>query len=161
MESIIADMTHSTFLPAPVIWARFVGALLFGAVIGFERELRSRPAGLRTHALVAVAASAFAILATEVIHSENLGDNDVQIDPLRVIEAVTAGVAFLAAGFIVFAKGEVKGLTTGAGIWLAAAIGLSIGFGYWMIALPATILGVVVLALLRRFEGFVELKAPK
>ncbi|WP_404864256.1 MgtC/SapB family protein [Georhizobium sp. MAB10] len=161
MESIIADMTHSTFLPTPVIWARFVGALLFGAVIGFERELRSRPAGLRTHALVAVAASAFAILATEVIHSENLGDNDVQIDPLRVIEAVTAGVAFLAAGFIVFAKGEVKGLTTGAGIWLAAAIGLSIGFGYWMIALPATILGVVVLALLRRFEGFVELKAPK
>jgi putative Mg2+ transporter-C (MgtC) family protein len=115
MESIIADMTHSTFLPAPVIWARFVGALLFGAVI----------------------------------------------DPLRVIEAVTAGVAFLAAGFIVFAKGEVKGLTTGAGIWLAAAIGLSIGFGYWMIALSATILGVVVLALLRRFESFVELKAPK
>lgn len=161
MDSIIADMTQPTFLPAPVIWARFVGALIFGAVIGFERELRARPAGLRTHALVAVAASAFAILATEVIHSDNLGDNAVQIDPLRVIEAVTAGVAFLAAGFIVFATGEVKGLTTGAGIWLAAAIGLSIGFGYWTIAVPATVLGVVVLALLRRFEGFVDLKAPQ
>ncbi|WP_099865030.1 MgtC/SapB family protein [Pararhizobium haloflavum] len=158
MDSIIADITQTTYLPAPVVWARLFGALLFGAIIGFEREMKSRPAGLRTHALVSTAAAAFALLATEVIHSDSLGDNEVRIDPLRVIEAVTAGVAFLAAGFIVFAKGEVKGLTTGAGVWLAAAIGLSIGFGYWMIAVPAAVLGVLVLTLLRKFETITSLK---
>lgn len=159
MDSIISDIAQPTYLAWPVVWARLLGALLFGAIIGFEREMRSRPAGLRTHAMVSIAAAAFALLATEVIHSNSLGDeNEVQIDPLRVIEAVTAGVAFLAAGLIVFAKGEVKGLTTGAGVWLAAAIGLSIGYGYWMIAFPATILGVIVLAALRKFETFASLK---
>jgi putative Mg2+ transporter-C (MgtC) family protein len=158
MDSILSDLSSPTYLPAPVIWMRLLGAVLLAAVIGFERELKSRPAGLRTHAMVALAACAFSLLAIEVTRSEVFSDTEVRIDPLRVIEAVTAGVAFLAAGFILFQKGEVRGLTTGAGIWLAAAIGLAIGFGYWTIALPATIIGAIILTLVRQVEKVMDLK---
>lgn len=158
MDSILSDFSATTFLPAPVIWARLCGAVLFAAIIGFERELKERPAGLRTHAMVALAACAFGILATEVTRSPVFQNTEVRMDPLRVIEAVTSGVAFLAAGFIIFQKGEVHGLTTGAGIWLAAAIGLSVGFGYWVLALPATLLGAIILTALRWFEQAAKLK---
>lgn len=79
-------------------------------------------------------------------------DQQVRIDPLRVIEAVTAGVAFLAAGMIVFARGRVKGLTTGAGMWLSGAIGLAMGFGYWPIAFFATVAAVCVLYAFGKME---------
>ncbi len=79
-------------------------------------------------------------------------DEQVRIDPLRVIEAVTAGVAFLAAGMIVFSRGRVKGLTTGAGMWLSGAIGLAMGFGYWPVAFFATAAAVCVLFALGKIE---------
>lgn len=158
MDSIYSDILHETYLGHWVIWTRLLGATLLSGIIGFERELKDRPAGLRTHAMVSLAACTFAVLSTEITRSEIFSDSEVRIDPLRVIEAVTAGVAFLAAGFIFFAKGEVKGLTTGAGIWLAAAIGLSIGFGYWIIAFPAFLIGALVLTVLRRFEQIIHLK---
>jgi putative Mg2+ transporter-C (MgtC) family protein len=81
-----------------------------------------------------------------------LGDDQVKIDPLRVVEAVTAGVAFLAAGTIVLTRGEVQGLTTGASLWLAGAIGLALGFGHWMIALFAVCAAFTVLTVLGYFE---------
>lgn len=158
MQSILADITAETFLGYPVIWARLVGAVLLGGLIGFEREVTSRPAGLRTHAMVSLAACAFAVLAVEVTRSAVFSDSEVRIDPLRVIEAVTAGVAFLAAGIIVLQKGHVRGLTTGAGVWLAAAIGLGIGFGYWAVAIPTTIIGGIVLTVLRSVEKIMGLK---
>ncbi|PLU77731.1 hypothetical protein BMJ22_19935, partial [Sinorhizobium medicae] len=76
-------------------------------------------------------------------------------------EAVTAGVAFLAAGMIVFSKGEVKGLTTGAGMWLAGAVGLSVGFGFWLIAVFAAVTSLVVLFVLGRLEVALQWKAPE
>ena len=80
-----------------------------------------------------------------------------RLDPIRLIEAVTAGVAFLAAGTIIFSRGKVKGLTTGAGMWLAGAIGLASGLGFWQIAGLATLLALVVLMVLHRIEkSFVD-----
>jgi len=76
------------------------------------------------------------------------------------VEAITAGVAFLAAGFIIFKRGQVRGLTTGAGMWLAAAIGLSVGLGLWTIAALSCLLGTIVLALLRRLEVKLAIKKP-
>nr|WP_246512430.1 MgtC/SapB family protein [Chelatococcus composti] len=132
--------------------ARICGALLCVTVIGIEREMRGRPAGLRTHLLVGLASAIFGLLAGEVVRAPIYDIEQVRSDPLRVVEAVTAGVAFLAAGLIVFARGEVHGLTTGAGVWLAAAIGMSVGFGFWIIAILATIVGTVVLHLLYVLE---------
>ncbi|HET9536854.1 MAG TPA: MgtC/SapB family protein, partial [Mesorhizobium sp.] len=73
----------------------------------------------------------------------------IRVDPIRLVEAVTAGVAFLAAGLIIFSKGEVHGLTTGAGMWLAAAVGLACGLGFWQIAVLATALALIILGVLR------------
>ncbi len=74
------------------------------------------------------------------------------MDPMRLLEAITNGVAFLAAGMIAFTRGRVVGLTTGAGMWLAGAIGLAAGLGFWRIALVATAAALVVLSLLRTVE---------
>ena len=128
--------------------------MLLAALVGFERELRDKPAGLRTHILVSVAACLFMIISLEMSNLQFGGgeDMEMQIDPLRLIEAVTAGVAFLAAGIIFTSKGEVRNITTGASMWLAGAIGLACGTGQILLAAMATLLVVVVLAGLRRIE---------
>ena len=152
MEALIEEFGHPTHTGFPVIVARLLMAAALGAVIGFEREWRNRPAGLRTHILVCVAAATFAILTIEIVHAPMFEKDTGRFDPIRVIEAVTAGVAFLAAGVVIFAKGEVHGLTTGAGMWLAGAIGVGCGLGLWQIALFATVLALIVLSLLYVFE---------
>jgi putative Mg2+ transporter-C (MgtC) family protein len=152
MGDVLADMGQPTWLPFSVIAARLLMAALFGAAIGFEREWRHHPAGLRTHILVSIAAAAFAVLGIEIVHSGHFQDNAIQLDPIRLIEAVTAGVAFLAAGTIIVSRGRVKGLTTGAGLWLAGAIGLASGLGFWQVAGFATVVALIVLGLMHQLE---------
>lgn len=154
MEIFIDQFAHSTWLPFSVIAARLLLAAICGAVVGAEREWRARPAGLRTHILICIATAAIAILAVEITHLDDFGGNEIRIDPLRLVEAITAGVAFLAAGLIFFTRGEVHGLTTGAGMWLAGTIGLAIGLGFWQIGVLATVLAVIVLGLLQTLSSY-------
>lgn len=161
LEQLIEEFGHPTYTAFPVIAARLLLAALFGAAIGFEREWRNRPAGLRTHILVCVAAATFAILTIEIVHApvfttEAIKDS-VKVDPIRVVEAVTAGVAFLAAGVVIFTRGEVQGLTTGAGMWLAGAIGVACGLGLWQIATFGAIMTLIVLVLLQTLERRLDL----
>ena len=138
-----------------VICARLIGAALLCALIGFEREARDHAAGLRTNMLVGFAAATFALITLSVVQKglSGAGESEaLSMDPLRLVEAVTGGVAFLAAGMIVFAKGRVHGLTTGASMWLSASVGLASGLGLWVIAVPAAIGGFVILTLLRVVE---------
>lgn len=137
-------------LPFPIVALRLVGAALFCAVIGFEREAAERAAGLRTHMLVGVAAAAFALITLNVIEMHAGRADIIRMDPIRLIEATTAGVAFLAAGMIVLSRGKVRNLTTGAGLWLAAAVGLAAGLGLWQIAALASALALVIVGLLGR-----------
>lgn len=161
MEQLVEEFGHATYTSFPVVAARLLLATLFGAVIGFEREWRNRPAGLRTHMLVCVAAATFGILTIEIIHSPMFAGEAVKVDPIRVVEAVTAGVAFLAAGTIMFSRGEVHGLTTGAGMWLAGAIGLACGLGLWQIAAFGTILVLIVLVLMHSLETNLDISDGK
>jgi putative Mg2+ transporter-C (MgtC) family protein len=156
MDAIINDIFPASRIGYPVIFARFLGAILFGGLIGFEREAKDRPAGLKTHILVSLAACVFAVVALESIHLRGFEDETVRVDPLRVIEAVTAGVAFLAAGTIVLSRGEIHGITTGASLWLAGAIGVSLGFGQWIIAFAAVIGGFLILLLVGKIEDKVK-----
>ncbi len=158
MEQLIEEFGHPTYTSFPVVAARLLLATAFGAVIGFEREWRNSPAGLRTHILVCVAAAMFGILTIEIIHAPMFAIDAVKVDPIRVVEAVTAGVAFLAAGSILFSRGEVHGLTTGAGMWLAGAIGLACGLGFWQIAGFGTLLVLIVLGLLQTVHDRMNLK---
>jgi putative Mg2+ transporter-C (MgtC) family protein len=138
----------ATELGVGVVSVRMFAAILLGGLIGFEREYLARPAGLRTHILVALAAATFTIVTLELLaHAK--AEGVTSSDPIRVIEAVTAGVAFLAAGTIIVAGGKVQGITTGASLWLAGAIGVACGIGYYFIAVLAAALAVVVLTILR------------
>lgn len=161
MSALTEELVHPTFVAFPVIAARLLFAALLGALIGFEREWRARPAGLRTHILICVAAATFGILTVEIAHSSAFAGRETVSDPLRAVEAVTAGVAFLAAGSILFTRGKVHGLTTGAGMWLAGAVGLSCGFGLWQIAGLGTFLILVVMGLLHTFEVKLGIAADK
>lgn len=161
MGALVEEFAHPTFLPFPVIAARLLFAALLGGLIGFEREWRARPAGLRTHILICVSAASVGILTVEISHSTAFVGKDVQVDPIRAVEAVTAGVAFLAAGSILFTRGTIQGLTTGAGMWLAGAVGLSCGFGLWQIAGLGTLLSLVVMGLLQSLEVKLGIGADK
>ena len=161
MGALAEEIAHPTFLPFPVIAARLLFAALLGALIGFEREWQARPAGLRTHILICVAAATFGILTVEISHSTAFAGRQTASDPLRAVEAVTAGVAFLVAGSILFTRGEVQGLTTGAGMWMAGAVGLSSGFGLWQIAGLGTFLILIVMSLLHTFERKLGLTSGK
>ena len=127
---------------------RIVAAALAGMVLGIEREWRSKPAGLRTNMLVSVAAATYTVLALDL--ARRTGGQHIEPDPLRIFEAVTAGAAFLGAGCIIQARGNVIGVTTGATVWLAAAVGLACGAGYFVVALFTTAFGFVIL----RFVGY-------
>ena len=144
------DLIVRTSLPEWQILVRLSVALILGGVIGWEREGKNRPAGLRTHMLTALAAAGIAIISMELaVWSKANGSST---DPVRAVEAVTAGVAFLAAGTILQSRGKVVGLTTGAGMWLAGAIGLASGFGYFIIAAIMGVLAFTVLAGLQRLS---------
>ena len=151
METIV-EQAFRTATPIPVIVLRCAAASLLGLVIGFEREARERPAGLRTHMLTSLAAALFTLIAVELIAAFGADDEVTQLDPIRVVEAVTTGVAFIAAGAIIQARGDVRGLTTGAGMWLAGAVGLACGAGFLTIAMIGTGLGIIILFPLRMLE---------
>jgi putative Mg2+ transporter-C (MgtC) family protein len=152
----LSDFTEPTHLPVETIAIRMVAAAVLGALIGIEREWRNRPAGLRTHMLTSLAAAVFTILTGEIVNADALTANGVQSDPTRLIEAVTAGVAFLAAGTIIRGRSGVEGLTTGAGMWLAGSLGVAAGLGQFAIGALAAVLGVIVIAVLGRLEKAAE-----
>lgn len=136
-------------MPLQVAGVRLLAAIVLGGLIGWEREVSARSAGLRTHMLISLAAALFAVIAMELSAFDVAEGVHVQTDPLRLIEAVTSGVAFLAAGSIIFSGGNVRGLTTGASMWLCGAIGLCCGIGDLLLGAMATVLALVVLWLIR------------
>jgi len=133
--------------------ARLLVGTILGAVIGYERQLHGRPAGLRTHLLVGLAATTFMIVSTHFVYFQHYAKEDlVAVDTSRIAAAVVTGVGFLGGGAILRTGVNVQGLTTAAGLWLVAAIGLSAGGGMYAISAAATTIGVGALTVLRRFE---------
>ena len=128
------------------ICLRLSVALLLGAVLGYERESVGAAAGLRTHMLVALGSALFMVIP----HQAGMRIEDVS----RVMQGVTAGIGFLGAGAIIKMKDEsIKGLTTAAGIWLTAAVGVAAGMGLEATAVVSAGFGWIVLYLLRKAQG--------
>ena len=119
------------------IFRVFVAALL-GGMIGFEREYRAKEAGLRTHFLVAMGSALFMIVSQYGFNAV-LGTS-ITLDPSRVAAQVVSGIGFIGAGTIIFQKNVVRGLTTAAGLWVTAAIGLACGTGMYLAAMATTLL---------------------
>ena len=122
------------------VFFRLGAAGLAGALIGFDREIRDKPAGLRTLTLVSLGSAVFTLTALDTGSADSTS---------RVIQGIVTGVGFLGAGTIIRGKTEesVRGLTTAASVWLAAAIGAACGLAYWPVVLVASLLGLLVLAL--------------
>jgi putative Mg2+ transporter-C (MgtC) family protein len=152
LEGVIDDIMTATSMPWQVILARLLAAVGFCGLIGFERETRHRPAGLRTHMMVGLAACLYTLIMLETLAGAGEYSDRISMDPLRLVNAVTSGVAFLAAGMIVFAQGKVRGLTTGTSLWLSAAIGLAAGFGLWLMAAATTLLALLIIRLVKIAE---------
>lgn len=130
-----------------------LGAAL-GATIGLERDLHGRQAGLRTHLIVALASSTFMVVSAHFYFFQKYaGVQGVTVDPSRIAASVVTGIGFLAGGAILKSGLSVQGLTTAAGLWLVAAIGLCAGAGMYPEAVAATCLGLLALTLLRIVEG--------
>ena len=125
--------------------ARLAIALALGAVIGFEREMDRQPAGFRTHSLVALGSALFTIISAYGFAGT--------ADPTRIAAQIVSGIGFLGAGTILHHRGSIRGLTTAASLWSAAAIGMAAGAGMLALAVIGTVLVVVVLALLEGVEG--------
>jgi putative Mg2+ transporter-C (MgtC) family protein len=123
---------------------RLVVAALLGALVGWERERAQRPAGLRTYMLVALGSALFTVLSVTAF-----GPN---ADPGRLAANIAVGIGFLGAGTI-FREGEViRGLTTAAGLWAVAAIGMAAGVGQYLLAAISTVIVLVILAGVRVVE---------
>lgn len=144
---------HRTVTPLLEAAMRTFMAVVAGFLIGLDRELRNKPAGMRTHILISLAAALFTLITFE-LHAQFTGVGGTETaDPVRIIEAVTAGVAFLAAGAIIQSRIGVQGLTTGANMWLAGALGVACGAGYYAFALIGTVFALIVLVLLAKLEA--------
>lgn len=151
-DAIVYEYSRTT-TPFEEIALRLVLAALLSGIIGLERELNQRAAGLRTHILVGLASATFTIAAIELFHLLSQMENaPPNADPIRVMEAITAGVAFLAAGAVIRSGANITGLTTGAGMWLAGSIGLVAGLGLYGFAVLTALLGLFVLWFLRVIE---------
>ncbi len=128
------------------IFGQLFLAALLGMGIGIEREVTHKAAGMRTHSLVSLGAALFTILSIEGF-KQFIGTTS--IDPTRVAAQVVLGVGFLGAGLIVLREGRVRGLTTAAGIWVAAAIGMAVGVRFYSVAIFAVILTCIIVGVLR------------
>ena len=124
----------TTQIPIAEIIIRLFLSIVFAAALGWERQARRKPAGLRTYMMVSLGAASFTIITLEFYQRALLTINHVPSDPFRIIQGIIGGIGFLGAGTIIQARGSVEGVTTAAGIWLMGAVGVASGSGYYAIA---------------------------
>lgn len=135
---------------------RFVLAVLCGGIIGLEREHKHRPAGFRTHILICLGAASTSLTGQYLLSLQELGLGPFISDPLRLSAQVIAGMGFIGAGTIIVTKRrQVKGLTTAAGLWTAAIVGIAIGVGFYEAGLYTTFLVLLTEMLLSKIDWFI------
>ncbi len=141
-----------------------VYSMFLGGVIGFERELAQKPAGLRTHMLVAGSATLLIILGDIMIHNYSGGPaaDIIQSDPIRIMEAIITGISFLGAGTIIFKNQDetVEGLTTAASILFASAIGIAVAIHQYLLGGILTLIAISVLLGIGYVESFIKWVRP-
>jgi len=141
-----------TEIPIWDMLIRLLAAAGLALIIGLERELRGKAAGLRSHMLVSLGAAAFIMTGLDILFATADGDPSARIDPTRIVQGVIGGIGFLGAGSIIQSRGNVQGITTGASIWTAGAIGVACGIGNLALAGMLTILALIIVVVLRLFE---------
>ena len=141
-----------TPIPDAELIRRLLTAALLGAVLGFEREMKHKTAGLRTNILIAIGSALFTLMSLELAPSG---------DPTRIAAQIVTGIGFLGAGAIMRTSGGIQGLTTAATVWVNGAVGVAAGGGAYHLAFFATAITVVTLVILRRFEQTISSRLRK
>jgi putative Mg2+ transporter-C (MgtC) family protein len=133
---------------------RLLVAAALAAVLGWEREHARKPAGLRTHMLVGIAAALYTAIAQLAVTDIEVAETALRADPIRAVQAVAIGIGFLGSGVIFVSRHEdrVQGLTTAASIWSTAAVGIAAGLEHYLLAVGATALLLFVLRVMVRFD---------
>ena len=137
---------------------RFGVAIGLGALLGLERTLAGKTAGLRTYAMVSLGSSLF-ILISQIILS-NISNPSLG-NPLLMASAVVTGIGFIGAGLVIFQDHKITGLTTAAGLWVSAGVGIASGFGLYMVAIIATFFAMLVFTLMWFMESFLKIFSYK
>jgi len=150
MSDTFADLVRNLRLE---LLLQLALAVVLGGAVGLERELSGKPAGLRTNVLICTGATFFTVLSLLIAGERG--------DPGRVAAQILAGVGFIGAGTILHMRGAVTGLTSAATIWVVAAIGMGLGSGAYVESIGTTLLVVLVLLGLRRFERLIARKAMR
>ncbi len=133
-------------MPLEQVLIRLGVATLVGLMLGFDREVRGFPAGIRTHALVALSSAAVTVSALKL--TEQFDDSD----PLRAIQGLAQAIGFIAAGLIFAARDTVHNTTTAANLWLASALGIAAGAAHFDVVIVAASLGLILLVLVGQIE---------
>ena len=120
-------------------------AVFLGALVGLEREYKGKEAGLKTYSLVTLGTCLFTLISFSFFDFF-FGKQGLTFDPSRIIQAVAIGIGFLGAGIIIFRSSRIEGLTTAAGLWVVAAIGIAIGAKFYFLAIFTTLLAIGILA---------------
>lgn len=136
-------------------------AFILGAILGWQREYVGKAAGLRTYSLVAMGSTLFTIVS----HSgfDQFITDPARLDPSRTASNIVTGIGFLGAGVIILRGTKVEGLTTAAGLWVAAAIGMAVGTKMYALAVVATVVAFLILEVLNRaaFENWLSIRGKK
>ena len=131
------------------VFLRLSLSLVLSGLIGFERQLHRRSAGLRTHIMVSIGSCLIMLTSMYVF---DIYKNQANVDPSRIAAGVITGIGFLGAGTIIRAPEGIRGLTTAASLWVAAGIGLSVGCGFYSAGIFTTVLSLISLVFLRKME---------
>lgn len=131
-------------------------AMFLGGLIGLERELAKKPAGLRTHMLVAGAATLLVGLGDPIIQQMDVSNEMLRSDPIRIVEAVVTGISFLGAGTIIRGREEVEGLTTAASLLFVASIGIATALSQFILAVSLTLLLLLILRVVKWLEDYIH-----
>lgn len=128
-----------------ILLFRLFAAGIFGTIVGLEREFRAKEAGVRTHFIVAVGSALFMVISKYAFEGH--------FDSARVAAQVVTGIGFIGGGIIIFRKNVVRGVTTAAGLWVVAAIGLACGAGMYIVSLGAAVMAILCLEGMRAFHN--------
>ncbi len=137
-----------------IISAKLLLSAFLGGLIGIERDMRGRTAGLRTHILVCVGSCLFMLISTYIFETYKFyyANSILRIDPGRIASQIITGIGFIGAGTILRSGFSIRGLTTAGSIWVCAGIGMGVGLGYYNPSLLATVITLIALLLLNRIE---------
>jgi putative Mg2+ transporter-C (MgtC) family protein len=159
LDELLVDFLNGFFPPFGNFFLSILSlvmATVLAGLIGYEREYHGHSAGLRTHILVALGSSLIMLLSIY-----GFGDFNLNRDPARLAAQVITGVGFIGAGTIIQNGFDIKGLTTATTLWLAMAIGLASGAGQFILSTSGALVGLFTLTMLRKFESYINRKAPK